>query len=123
TTGTGGFPLGVLFNASGLAPGIYSGSVTISSDQAVNAPVTVPVTMNVLPTTISASAPSFSASATVGGSNPSNQAFNVNNGGSGAAFGFSAVASVATPPGGSWLSLSGGSANTPSSFFQVMFNI
>ncbi|HEY2384675.1 MAG TPA: IPT/TIG domain-containing protein [Terriglobia bacterium] len=124
TSGTGGFPLGLTANASGLAPGIYNGSVSISSPQAANSPVTVPVTLNVLPSTLSTSASSFTPSATAGGSNPGSTNFTVTQGGSGVSFAFTAAAAVVTPLSGTWLSVAPGSGTTGSGVnFMVSYNI
>jgi hypothetical protein len=122
-SGTGGFPLVVTANASGLPTGVYTGGVTITSPQAVNGSVTVPVTLTVLTSTISPTVTTLSAAAVTGGFNPAIANFSVNNGGSGPSFGFTVTSAMATPPGGNWLSVTGGSASTPSAAFTVAYNI
>jgi sugar lactone lactonase YvrE len=105
TGGTGASSLGLITNPAGLAPGIYNGSVTISSAQAVNA-VTIPVTMTVLPAVLSANTSAIAVAATAGGANPASSTIGVGNAGSGAPLAFTPAAAVITPAGGSWLSVS-----------------
>jgi sugar lactone lactonase YvrE len=118
SSGTGDTTITITANPSGLAAGIYSGSVTIRSAQAVNGAVTVPVTMTVLPTSLSwgllggaIAASSLSVSGTAGGSNPASTSVTIRNGGVGAPLPFTVVA-VTSPAGGTWLSVSPSSAST-----------
>jgi hypothetical protein len=114
TSGTRGDPIAVTVSAFGLPLGVYNGSVTITSPQATNSPLVLPVTLTVLPSIINTGSTSITASANVGGPNPAAQAFAVTNGGSGVSFAVNAAAQIATPPGGTWLTVSPGTGNTGS---------
>ncbi|MGA3071874.1 MAG: hypothetical protein ABSD43_16835, partial [Terracidiphilus sp.] len=69
----------VSVNPNGLAAGVYSGAVTISSPSASNSPLTVPVTLTVtgVPPTISATPASLAFNYSVGGSAPTGQIVSV----------------------------------------------
>ena len=110
-------------SAFGLPLGVYNGSVTITSPQATNSPLVLPVTLTVLPSIINTGSTSITASANVGGPNPAAQAFAVTNGGSGVSFAVNAAAQIATPPGGTWLTVSPGTGNTGSLSLTESFNI
>ncbi|MGE3901893.1 MAG: fibronectin type III domain-containing protein, partial [Nitrospiraceae bacterium] len=77
----------VYVQSSGLAPGTYSGAITIWSDNAINAPKVVPVSLTVTAAsakpTIGFSPPSLSFTGTTGGSNPAAQSITVTNAGTG----------------------------------------
>jgi sugar lactone lactonase YvrE len=122
-SGTAGAPLFVTVNPAGLAPGFYNGSVTITSPQAVNGSVVVPVTMTVLSSTLSVIPTVISASTNVNGANPAQQNITVTNGGSGPPFGYNAAAVVLTPQGGSWLTVSPGSGTTAATPITAFFNV
>ena len=84
-SGASGSSLIVSFNTAGLAAGAYNGSITLTSAEATNAPVTIPVNL-----TMSATSPAISVSANgmffhspTPGSSPSSQTFAVSNGGGG----------------------------------------
>jgi trimeric autotransporter adhesin len=115
TSGTGGGFFLIDLNTSGLSPGVYNGSVTIQSPQAVNNSITVPVTIRVLPAYLSASFVAVAVTGAAGGANPTSSVINVTNPGVSGALAFTAAASVTTPPGGSWLSVSATSSPTPGS--------
>ncbi|MEX5213470.1 MAG: fibronectin type III domain-containing protein [Nitrospiraceae bacterium] len=77
----------VYVQSSGLAPGTYSGAITIWSDNAINAPKVVPVSLTVTAAsaqpTIGFSPPSLSFTGITGGSNPAAQSITVTNAGTG----------------------------------------
>ena len=98
---------------SGLATGSYSGSVTftcspVSSCGNANGLLTVPVTLNVT-AALGASPTSLTFNYTLGGSTPASQPIGVTS--NGGAITYSAAATTAK--GGSWLTVSPGSATTP----------
>ncbi len=102
--------LTVSINTVGLAPGGYSGSITISSPGAAN-PTTV-LRIALLVTTmpqLTASSPNVVFAAQVGGIAPASQ--NVQVGSTGAALGF--TVGVATSSGGNWLSVGPTTGTTP----------
>ncbi|MFO0773272.1 MAG: fibronectin type III domain-containing protein [Nitrospiraceae bacterium] len=74
-------------SAVGMSAGTYTGNITLWSDQATNAPYTIPVTMTVTAPAaqpkISFSPASLSFSGTAGGSNPTTQTIAVTNSGTG----------------------------------------
>lgn len=96
----------LFINTAGLAPGNYSGNVTVAAPAASNSPMSVPVTLTVQAQqqnlTISTSALNFTAQA--GSPPPAAQKVSaaVNNG----TLPYTAVAAVTSPPGGTWLSVS-----------------
>jgi len=121
--GTGNNTVGLTMNTAGLAVGVYNGSVTITSPQAANGSVVIPVTLAVIPASLlSTSSSILTTSATAGGANPTSQILTISNSSSGPAFGFTSSALVTTPSGGTWLSVSPGSANTGGTL-TVSFNI
>jgi uncharacterized protein (TIGR03437 family) len=90
----------VAVNPSGLAPGTYTGSITLTSSGASNAPVTVPVTLIVSSNPLLGVSPSTLAfNFQTGLANPANQTLTVTS--TGAAVNFSV--SSATSGGGNWL--------------------
>src|SRR5258708_5035907 len=104
---SGAAPLGVNVsaNATGLQPGTYQGTITITATTgALNSPATVPVTFVVSKApAISLSPATLSFSAAQGGASPAPQAVQVSNsGGSVLVY----TASVTTASGGPWLSVS-----------------
>jgi hypothetical protein len=93
----------VSVNPTGLAAGTYNGIVTLTSAQANNSPLTVPVTLTVYnanPTSLTVAPISLAFAFTIGGSNPANQTVAVSTTGS-------AVSFTLSTSGGSWLSASG----------------
>ena len=70
------------YSTSNLALGIYTATITISASGASNTPLTIPVTLTVLPPTIAFSPTSITNSCTVG-SNAATQTFQVWNSGAG----------------------------------------
>ncbi len=110
TSGSSPQSLSVSVNPGALAPGNYSGMVTVTANSASNSPQTVAVTLNVTAApTISAAPSALSFNFQIGGSNPAAQNVNVTatNGP------VSITAAAATSSGGNWLSVSPGSGNTP----------
>jgi uncharacterized protein (TIGR03437 family) len=99
--------------ANNLAAGTYNGTVQVSSTGASNSPQTVNVQLVVTAApTISANPSTLTYGYTLlSGTNPASQTVNVTASG-GATIPFTAAAST-TPPGGTWLSVSSNSANTP----------
>jgi hypothetical protein len=87
TCGTNSISVAVSCNITGLTEGTYQAAIYITDADAVNSPVKIPVTLNLLPPSppsrISYSPTSFSFSATQGGSNPSNQSLSISNTGGG----------------------------------------
>src|SRR6185503_1633808 len=75
--------LSVSVNPTGLAPGGYSGAVTISAPGASNSPVTVPVTFTVSSAALSLSPTNLTFFAALG-STPGSQSIQVSNLGTGA---------------------------------------
>jgi len=109
TTPNGSVKVSVTLN--NLAAGIYHGSVIISVASGIsNSPVTIPVQLNVTAApTLSASPASLAFAYTLlSGTNPSNQTTAITASG-GAVIPFTAAVTT----GGSWLSVTPGSANTP----------
>ena len=102
--------ISVSANIAGLAPGNYSGQITVSASGVQ--PVVVPVALLAVGLTVSPSTLDFSASA--GGANPSAQTLAVSGVGGGT-FGFDWTATVSTSSGGNWLSISPTAGNTTSS--------
>jgi len=70
------------YSTSNLALGIYTATITISASGASNTPLTIPVTLTVLPPTIAFSPTSITNSCTVG-NNAASQTFQVWNSGAG----------------------------------------
>jgi triacylglycerol esterase/lipase EstA (alpha/beta hydrolase family) len=109
-------PLSVTADPTGLAPGNYSGTITITdfsgNAQAVNvtlaitAPATHPASLVVTP-----AAMTFSYQ--LGGASPVAQTIQVSS--NGAPLSFTADAAVSTPAGGNWLQVSPASGSAPSS--------
>jgi hypothetical protein len=94
-------------NASGLSPGTYSGSVTISAPGASNSPVTIPVTFAVKSALLAVqpSSLTFFAESSV---NPPGQTLTVTNVGTGT---LNWIASADSP----WINLSASSGTAPAS--------
>jgi hypothetical protein len=87
TCGTNSISVTVSCNIAGLTRGTYDATIYITDTDAVNSPVNIPVTLNVLPPapppTIGYNPISFSFTATQGGSNPSNKTLSISNTGGG----------------------------------------
>jgi uncharacterized protein (TIGR03437 family) len=101
----------VSVNGTGLAPGLYTGQIVLSSPGAASSQA-VNVSLNVsnAPTIIISPASLAPVSFQITGANPQAQTISVSTSGGGAAV-FSATASTST--GGNWLSVSPGSGSTP----------
>lgn len=101
--------LSVSVDPSGLGPGSYSGSVTVTSAEASNSPQTVTVTLNVSDAPVLNLNPSqLTFNYQLGGSTPGGQPVNVT--------GSTALSYNVSTSGGSWLAVSSTSGNTPGSF-------
>lgn len=110
---TGQLPITLQFgiaNFSALAPGIYSGSIVITSQGASNSPLTIPVTLTVTPSQPSLAVSPLSLAFRVlgGGAAPQPQGISL---GGPAPIGFTAQS--ATADGGHWLTVSPASGTTP----------
>jgi large repetitive protein len=98
----------VSVNPSGLTPGSYSGSVTVTATGASNSTITVPVSLTVVAApSLTVSSTSLSFSAQTGGSAPSAQSVGVSS--SGSALSYTAVSSA------TWLTATPASGTTPGS--------
>ncbi len=120
TSGTTPGSLSISVNGTGLTPGTYSGTVTVTAPNATGSPATIQVTLAVNAGTISAS-PSPSAGLTftqgAGASAPAAQTITVSS--TPVSLTFAATATTAT--GGTWLSVSPASGSTTGSV-QVSVN-
>jgi uncharacterized protein (TIGR03437 family) len=94
----------VAANPSGLKPGIYIGSITVTSPGAYNIPQTILITFTVS-TGISASPGSFNFAYTIGGANPAPTSINVTSS--------EPVTISSTAQGGTWLTASSSGSSTP----------
>jgi uncharacterized protein (TIGR03437 family) len=94
----------VAANPSGLKPGIYIGSITVTSPGAYNIPQTILITFTVS-TGISASPGSFNFAYTIGGANPAPTSINVTSS--------EPVTISSTAQGGTWLTSSSSGGSTP----------
>ncbi|MDP8981726.1 MAG: hypothetical protein M3O35_14185 [Acidobacteriota bacterium] len=111
TGGTTPTNITVGFNATGLPPKTYTGSITITSTGPANAPVVIPVTLTVTGSTTAAVTPvSLTFTQPFGGLAPASQTLQVTS--SSGSLTFSSSAS--TFNGGNWLSVTG-SGTTPGS--------
>lgn len=111
--------LNVAANGSQLPVGVYTGSVVITAAGANNSPLIVPITLEVTrPQNPLASAPaSLTFTAPAGGPAPAPQTITIN---SPTSAGFTVTTTTAS--GGTWLSASPGSGNTPATI-TVSVNI
>ncbi len=101
----------VSVNPTGLPVGTYSGTVTITGN-ASNSPLAVPVTFSVTPQPVLQITPaSLAFSYQIGSNSPQAQPLTIAS--TNAAVNFGAVAVLQTPSGGTWLSVSPASGNTP----------
>ena len=119
---SGATPANVSVNVvtAGLPVGSYNGTVTISSSNAGNPVVTVPVVLNVTAgSTLQLSPSAFSFAYQLGFAQPGNQTLNVTSPG-GAQVPFNA--SVQTNNGGNWLNITPTSAITPNATVSVTVN-
>jgi uncharacterized protein (TIGR03437 family) len=106
TSGTTPSSVLVTVEPAGLAIGTYQGSITYSSAQASNPPVTVQVILNItVPPAIALTPPSLTFVANRGGLAPPAQQLTISNAGSGV-FNWTAIANTAA--GGNWLAVSPG---------------
>jgi uncharacterized protein (TIGR03437 family) len=111
-SGTTPFTPSVSVNTSGMAAGIYTGTITLVSSNAGNSPFSVSVTLTLTnQPTIQITPASLSFSGQIGSTNPASQTISLSNGGGGSET-FSATAS--TNDGNPWLSVSGGGVNSAS---------
>lgn len=112
TSGSSPQSLSVAVNPGALAPGSYSGMVTVTSPEAGNSPQTVAVTLNVTAApTISVAPSALTFNYQIGDANPAGQ--NVNLTATDGPVSFTAAA--ATSSGGNWLSASPANGNSPQS--------
>ncbi len=121
-TGTTPATISVTANTSGLAGGLYSGNVVVSSASTppLYVPVILVVSAAINPSGLTLSSPSLTFAAQVGGSAPSSQTLTVSSSPAGTAF--SATASVTTPTGGTWLSVSPATNLTTNQALTVSVN-
>jgi len=90
----------VSVNGGGLAPGTYSGNVTVASIGAANSPLNIPVTLTVGPQqTLTASPTTLTFSHQLGSANPATQTVSLSSSGAAVAY----TAAVTTVSGGVWL--------------------
>ena len=114
-TGPTNSNLTVTANPTGLAVGTYTGSVTVTATNPTiaNSPQTIPVTLNITPTsTLSATPTALTFNQAAGGPAPAAQTVSVT--GIGGNITFSAVAST-NQGGSSWLTVNPSNATTPAS--------
>ncbi len=112
TAASGNFPatLGIGANTSGLAPGTYTGTVSIASANTGNTPLTINVSLTVNPSGVLAvDQPQVAFQIVAGSPSPTPSTVNVTNTGPGGAISWSAVVS----PSSSWLTLTPASGATP----------
>jgi uncharacterized protein (TIGR03437 family) len=105
--------LSIAFAPSGMQPGVYTGTVSVSSGSATPIVIAVTLTVVIDSTTVLKAAPTaLNFSFTTGGTPPPNQtvAVTVN----GDAVLFQADVSMSSPAGGKWLSVTPTGAATPS---------
>uniref|UniRef100_Q01S71 BACON domain-containing protein n=1 Tax=Solibacter usitatus (strain Ellin6076) TaxID=234267 RepID=Q01S71_SOLUE len=110
-TGGGTTPtvFSLIANPSGLAPGTYTGSVTLSGAGAGNSPLTIPVSLVVAAAPVLRSAPGqLTFSYQIGAPSPASSPLQITSSGDQLAF----QVSAATAAGGAWLSVDSG-ATTP----------
>jgi uncharacterized repeat protein (TIGR01451 family) len=106
--------LSVSVDPTGLPAGTYGGTITITGAGALNSPLTLAVTLTVTPQPVLSTTPTMlSFSYQVGASPPAAQPLAVAS--SSVPLSFTAAASVQTPAGGTWLSVSPLSGSTPAS--------
>lgn len=111
-SGTTPQSLEVAVNPSGLAPGTYTGAVSVAASSASNSPVVVPVSVTVTANpqlTIAPGSVTFYFQS--GGAAPAMQDLSITSSGAAISFGVTA----ATDSGGSWLVVSPASGATPAS--------
>ncbi len=108
-TGGGSVPaaFSLIADPTGLSPGVYNGTITLTASNANNSPLTLPVTLLV------SAAPNLSASINqlplayqIGGSVPAIAPIQITSGGTSLQF----QATAATASGGAWLQVSSGGA-------------
>ena len=114
---TNGSPLTVTANPTGLQPGTYNGTITITAGGVGNSPQVVPVSLVIAAPTLTVSSLSPFAS-NFGGTPATQQLFVTSNVAAPVAF----SAAVATSTGGNWLGLSALSGNTNGSPLTVTAN-
>ena len=110
-SGTDSAALTLAVNASGLAAGNYTGTVTVAAAGATGSPKTINVTLSVtavVAPVLAASPLALNFSATSGAANPAGQAVNISNG-NGGSLNWTAA------KGQSWLTLSAASGAAPGS--------
>ena len=111
----GAFTVGVS-DFSNLVPGDYSGSVTIASS-ASNSPVTIPVTLTVLPaSSLTADPSAFTIDQTVGSSTIARQDIRLASGTTSLPF----ITVATTNKGGQWLAVSTNQGNTPTTLTAII---
>jgi uncharacterized protein (TIGR03437 family) len=113
TSGTTGTAANLTVSVDGTkltAPGTYNGTITVTSPGAGNSPAVINVTVTVAAGTISAPTTTLSFVQASGGGAPATQTIAVT--GTPAALAFTVTTST-TPAGGTWLSATPASGNTP----------
>lgn len=122
--GTSALLFGVGIDVTGLPRGTYTGFVRVTgSAPAENSPQDIPVTLHVLSQpSIGLAPPALVLTMTRGFGNPANQTVTVTNTGD-LTLTWTASASVATPTGGTWLTLLGGTAGSLSGGLSASFDV
>jgi len=106
--------LSVSVNTAGLTPGNYSGIVTLTSAGASNSGLQVPVSLTVSgPPNLGVTSTSLTFSYQQNGTQPSSQTVTVSSSTSSIPLSFTPAASVTSPAGGTWLSVTPSSSSTP----------
>jgi len=106
-SGVGPAALTVSANISGMAQGVYSGTLTVTALGASNSPQMIPVNLRIEPPTLSASPTTLTFNAFQGKGNPASQTLNISNMGGG-------TVKWSATSGATWLTLSATSGTAPS---------
>jgi trimeric autotransporter adhesin len=112
STATGSNVVNVSVIPGILSPGIYTGTVTITSTGVADSPITVPVALQVTSGTLTLSSNSLNFTYTVGGSTPAAQTVQVTSNSTPLSFTAAANSGIA---GTNWLSVTPTSGTTPGS--------
>lgn len=100
-------------NPSGLASGVYQGTVTLSTTAAGNSSITIPVRFSLSSSGLLSTTPRELSFTYSGSGTPAPQTFNIVS--SGAAVPFTTNAQVLSPVNGNWIGVSPSGVNTPGS--------
>ncbi|MBI4910244.1 MAG: hypothetical protein HY820_41885 [Acidobacteria bacterium] len=114
TTPTGGATPGTIqvsVNGTNLAAGTYNGSIGITSLDANNSPLVIPVTLTVTAASLNVTPTAVNLVAAPGSTQAATQSLSINTGNAFAPF----TATASTTTGGNWLSVSPASGNAPAS--------